>query len=147
MIKKSLARFLEDSDGIRDYVDGRIFALRAPQGAPRPYVILGRSGGVVYNDLPGEAPCTKVSVDITIYADDNTTSSNLSQLIRNRLSGYRGPMGEFCCYGAASVSPAFESRIALSSAVGLRGTGGDDWVFTSSTVYDIVHDQPIPNHT
>jgi len=139
-IKQAMAKFLKDSDTIRDLTGGRIFPQRANQGVKLPYVVIRRLGGTPFNDLAGEPACTVTILDIAAHAESDNQVEDITEAIRNRLSSYRGPMGELQCHTCSlESSPRDIARPPRD--------GSDSWRFSSSAAYRITHSQPLVTHT
>lgn len=99
MIAKYLRDHLRSVAAIRDRVDGGadfpgIYADNVPQGHVGECIVLR----VIVTDhnyhLGGEVADSGSTVQVTVYSDKAARAFSLMELIRNRLSGYRGLMGD-----------------------------------------------------
>lgn len=76
--------------GIRAQVVDRVYPLRAPQGAARPYIVYGRSEGGHEHHLMGASGLAIGGVEVTAYCDDYDQAAALGESMRDALDGFRG---------------------------------------------------------
>lgn len=93
MIELQLKEYLQDSDAIRN----RVKAWGAgyiTQGKRGEAVVLQEFGRDPEYSLANESGQHRVRFQIDCYSDSPRHAESLAQLIRNRLSGYRGEIGK-----------------------------------------------------
>lgn len=138
-IKQALAKHLLGSNYVRDKTNSRVYFQRAPQGTKLPYVTLRRFSTIPYNDIEGEAGCKQSVIGIAVFSDSDDETEAIQEAIRNRISGYRGPMGDLTCYGCNLESGPHDGAFD-------RKDGSDNWTFASNSDYRITHSQPLVDH-
>lgn len=69
---------------------GRVHWVRAPQGAPRPYVVLSLVSSPQLYTMQGQGSLTQTRVQADVYAETYSTARTVSRAIISLLSGYRG---------------------------------------------------------
>lgn len=98
---KDIRDHLLGSEAIADEIADRVFPDAAEQGTEFPYFVLSEVSNTPEEGLQGEVGTHETLVDIDIWTDGtgrHAKAKELSELVRNRLSGYRGQLGEgeFC---------------------------------------------------
>lgn len=93
MIEHQLKEYFADSDAIRDRVGSRIYPGRALQGIKGETLIIQEITSQPVYDLTNEAGQHDKSVQVDCYAATPRSAASLAELVRNRLSGYRGTIG------------------------------------------------------
>ncbi|WP_322990887.1 DUF3168 domain-containing protein [Hoeflea sp.] len=69
---------------------GRRYWVRAPQSAPRPYILMTRIGGVRDYAMQGPSGYVASRVQIDCYADSYTAAKAIGRDAMEVLSGHRG---------------------------------------------------------
>lgn len=136
MNKKHLIKFLADSDGVRNRLAYRIFPGVARQGEQLPYLTMRQIGTDRYNDLAGEDGLATIVLQLTVRADTDTEARDIAELIRNRLSGYRGLMDTTYVQGC-TIENQREQQVRPAA-------GSDHWMFEHHTDYRITFNQAEP---
>lgn len=97
---------LDGSQAIRNEVSNRIFPDRIPQKlrddsgnvlpSAFPCIVIGEISGVPEYTLAGEAGVHMSTVQVDVWTDGRKgpqETKDIAELVRNRLSGYRGTLG------------------------------------------------------
>lgn len=87
---------LGSTDIVNEFAS-RVYDDMAPQGAAYPFVLLSDISNQPEYALDGEAGTHTTQVQIDVWTDGTGgrgKAKELGELIRNRLSGYRGQFGE-----------------------------------------------------
>lgn len=93
MIEQLLADFLHDDADIRDRVGARIFPGRAVRGTKGETIIIQEITGIPTYTLDLEAGIAEEFVQVDCYAASPRSAYTLKELVRDRVSGYRGTIG------------------------------------------------------
>lgn len=136
MNKKHLIKFLADSDDVRNRLGARMFPGVARQGESLPYLTVRQIGTERFNDLAGEDSIASVTYQLTTWAATDTETREIDELIRLRISGYRGLMDSTYVHGC-TIENQREQQIKPAE-------GSDHWLFGKSTDYQITFNQPVP---
>lgn len=146
MILRHVRDYLRDDAEIRDRVDGGadypgIYAGSVPQGHQGECIVL-QSVYVQHNyQLGGEVSDRESQAQITCYSDNAARAESLSELVRDRLSGFRGSMGD-------------KSPTTVKTCIILNDIGGDTenptddsdkFVHAYTTEYKIIHTTAVPS--
>jgi len=108
MIEQQLAEFFRADDAIRDRVAVRIYPGRAPQGVQGEVIILTEITSTPTYTIDLEAGVHEKIVQVDCYAATAKAAYELSELIRTRLSGYRGDIG--------TTTPAYAESCRIISS-------------------------------
>ena len=125
MIELHIKDFLKDDTDITNRVGGRIFPGHAPQKTAGAVIILQNITTVPEYTIIAEAGVHDVILQVTCYDDTQYGVFTLAALVRNRMSGYRGSVGNSDAVDICSC------RIISSGAIEEtpeRGDGSDRWV-------------------
>lgn len=138
MIEADLKTFLLDSDSIRDVVGNRVFAGKAPKSSRGAVLIVRNTSPDHFYTLTNEANALRAMVQIDCYDETPTKADALGELVRNRLSGYRGTAGGATIQGATIARDnAFRESPENSS---------DKWIHRRSFDFSIFYAQTVPTH-
>lgn len=93
-IRPALRAFLLADTAIAALVATRVYPLKLPQGVPAGAAIVYTriSGGGDYT-MVGPSGLAGPRIQIDAWASSADAAANLSNLIKNRIDGYRGVMG------------------------------------------------------
>lgn len=139
MIEKDLKTFFDGSAAITDIVAGRIYAGHVPQGVKGAVIVLRNQSPEHFYTLTNEADATRAVVQIDCYGKTATQADNLGEVVRNRLSGYRGTAGDVTIQGAIILRDnAFTEEPEDKS---------DQWIHRRSLDFSIIFGQTVPTHT
>ena len=94
MIEQHIRDFLRDDADITDRVAHRIAPGRLRQGELGEAIIVQEISNVPTYSTIGEVGIHDKVVQITSYAASPKAAYTLAELVRNRLSGYRGSIGD-----------------------------------------------------
>lgn len=145
MIEQYVRDYLRDSDGIRDRVDEGtnhpgVYAGVVPVGHKGECIVVQAISAEHGYHLEAEIPDRQTVLQITTYSDKADRSYTLMELVRNRLSGYAGPMGD-------------DEETTVKTCIILNDVGAgtedpqnksDKFVHSYTTDYTIIHTTPIP---
>jgi hypothetical protein len=93
-IRPALRQFLLEDSTLTIAVGGeRIFPVVLPQGVTAPSVVYKRISGVGDHTIQAPTGLAQVRMQIDAYAQTQSDADELSRLIKERLDGYSGPMG------------------------------------------------------
>lgn len=109
MILADVATHLKASSKIADQIGARVFAGVAPQGAEWPRIVLSKISDPPAYQLTGEAGYSVAQIQVDAWAKDVNGQNGLLQAerlaaaIQNRMSGFRGMMGDTTVRSATIV--------------------------------------------
>jgi len=145
MIERYVRDHLRSIAAIRDRVDSGvdypgIYAGNAPQGHVGECIIMqGITSDHNYH-LGGEVADRETMLQIVAYSDNAARAFSLMELIRNRLSGYRGLMGD-----------SDETRVKtciIANDVGAdideTAEAEDKFIHTYTADYLLIYTTPVP---
>lgn len=141
MIERAVKDFLLDSATVRDRVAGRIFHSRAPQGIKGELIVIRTINMEPVYTIQNEAGLEAHITQIDCYSDTPYKADTLGDLVRNRLSGYRGTIGN-----DAVLIEATEI-INARSLEDQPEDSSDRWIFRHSADYRFYASKAIPTHT
>ncbi len=136
----ALYEWLIASSYVTALTSTRIYCEKAPQNPTFPYVVLGIDTSNPTNHLGGESGHENTIVSIECYARDPKGALNagtVAEVIRNRISGYRGLWGDVYvqeCIRESSFMTSDPPR-----------DGSDNWTFRNVSTYGIHFNQSIPS--
>lgn len=150
-VLKDIADHLRGSTAIVDAVENRIYPDVIPQeernsGGNRmalfPCIVLQIVSGQPEYALRGEAGVHQTTVQVDVWTDGDRGSyhaNELSELVRNRLSGYRGTFGSGC-RGTA--------RLVRSNSLPVEPVdASDQFRRRVSMDFDLIHTAAVPDLT
>ncbi len=139
---KDIRDQLAASAAITDAFSDRIYAENAPQGAGYPRLHITDISNQPEYYLGGEAGYHTTMVQVDVWTDGTGgkfRANELGELVRNRLSGYRGQFGTGC-YGTARLE-------RNDSIVSPPGDSSDQNRFRYSMDFEIKHSAAVPTFT
>lgn len=139
MIEQHLRDFLRDDDDITDRVEHRIRAGNALESDHGELIIITEISNVPQYTLIGEAGKHDKVVQVVAYSATPGAAFSLAELVRNRLSGYRGVIGD----GDAS---SVESCRIISGGAGQDQPRdkSDRWIYSYRYDFAMFEDVSIP---
>lgn len=94
-IRPALRAFLlADSQVASAVGSSRIFPSTMPQGESRPSLVFNRVTGVGDYHMQGPSGLAQVRFQIDAYAQDPDAATALANLVKDRIDGFRGVMGD-----------------------------------------------------
>jgi hypothetical protein len=72
------------------FASGRVYALRAPQNSPTPFIVYQRIGSERWRSINNPSGIGQAVIQIDAYADTFADSKNLAAQIESALDGFRG---------------------------------------------------------
>lgn len=142
MIELKLKEFLQDSDAIRNRVGSRFGAGYLKQGLRGDSIVLQEISSTPAHHLQGEAGIEEKVVQVDCYSDTPRKAESLAQLVRNRLSGYRGSIGKTDpqhCQSFRIISSGQEFEEPEDSS--------DNWTHRYRMDFSFYINAPIPTFT
>ena len=138
MIETDIRTFLLADTDIAAVVSTRVFGGKVPQGTTGAVIVLRNISGNRHYHLTNEATARESLVQIDCYQSSMTLADALAELVRNRLSGYRGAAGSTTVQAATIISErAFREEPQNAS---------DRWIYRSSADYSIIYSTTAPTH-
>lgn len=136
---KDIRDHLAASPAILDAFSDRMYPEAAPQGAGYPRLHINDVSSVPEYILAGEAGVHTTTVQIDVWTDGTggkQRANELSELVRNRLNGYKGVFGTGC-QGSA--------RIIRNNALSAPPVdGSDNHRRRYSMDFEVIHSASIP---
>lgn len=139
MIEKDIKKYLHASTNIRGVVGNRIYAGRAGQNVVGALLIVRNVTSQRFYSLSNEVGTKESTLQVDCYEDSATKAYDLSELVRNRLSGYAGAAGDATVYQSQIVSERASTETPENKS--------DRWVFLYSMDFAIHHDSTVPTFT
>jgi len=138
MIQKAIRTFLRDSNAVRDKVGTRIYSGSAPRGTNGNYIILRIILAEHLYDLENEIGLRESVMQVDCYEETPTLADELGEVVRKRMSGYRGLAGDVFVQSTRIVRD--------STAEVPPADASDKWIHLRSMDFSIYHDTAIPFH-
>lgn len=139
-IKRAVNDYLLADAGINAAVGGRVYDGRIPKGKPLPAIVLQVVTEGAYYELQNESAVRAPIIQIDVYdRDPKAQSDTIAELIRSRLSGYRGALNDetFCDCAVRQRYNQFDEP---------PDDGTDNWIRRVSTDYRIHYFAAVPAH-
>lgn len=140
-LTKDIRDHLADSVEIANAVGDRIYPDGMPQGSEYPAIVISDLSSTPEYDLGGEVGTHTSVVTVDCWTDGKGGRERVNQLgemVRNRLSGYRGQLGD-----GAFCSGAMLIRNNTVAAEPLPGS--DQHRRRASMDFSIVHTAAVPD--
>ena len=135
-IEKALRTFWLDDDDIRNLIGSRIYPGRVPRHGKDPCVVLNTVNTNREDILAGEAAVGDTIIQADVYGKSSKEVDDISELLRNRASGY---------YGTAGDEQFLDCRIIREgTTVDEPDNASDDWSFRNSRDWHIFFTQTSP---
>lgn len=147
MIYRLMYKLLHDSADIRHRVATRIFAEHAPASTQGACIIIRHISGTAIDAVENETGLADNTIQIDFYDENITKCESGYQLIRNRLSGYRGDVD--------ILDERGEEETITVTGINLLRPGGlvespqdssDKWTCRYSADFQVFHTQDVPTH-
>lgn len=110
-VLKDIRDHLTNSTAIANEVADRVYADIAPQRTEYPYILLGEVSALPEYHLGGEVGTHTTQVQVDVWTDGTggrQKANEIGELVRNRLSGYRGQFGTGV-YGTSHMTTSHAS--------------------------------------
>ena len=148
MIVKNVRDYLRDDADIVDRVDEGtdrpgIYAGTVPEKHRGECIVLQAINANHNYSLGGEVADRGSLVQITTYSDNAVRAESLMELVRNRLSGYRGSMGDS---DATTVKTCIIENSGGSDIEDAEESS-DKFVHSYTVDYKIIHTTAVPTLT
>lgn len=99
-IRTALRSFLLEDSTLTIAVGGeRIYPVVLPQGVTAPSIVYNRISGLGDHTIQAPTGLAQVRMQIDAYAQTQNDADTLSRLIKERLDGYAGLMGDVTVQG------------------------------------------------
>jgi len=142
-IDKDIADHLKGSIAIADAFGPHIYPEVVPQGLkPEQFILINIVSAQPEYALSGEVGTHTTIVQVDVWTDGRggrTRANELGELVRNRLSGYRGQFGSGA-FGTAE-------QIRLDSVAQTPGDGSGNFPRRVSIDYKVTHAAAVPTLT
>jgi hypothetical protein len=143
-ILKDIRDRLETSTNIANEFGERIYADTAPQNAVYPFILLSDLSAQPEYYLEGEVGTHTSQIQVDVWTDGTggkQKANELGELVRNRLSGYRGTIGgEEGAYGTIRM-------IRNDSTAPPPLEGSSEHRRRVSMDFEIIHSADVPTLT
>jgi len=138
-ICKGVRDFLvADADILAEF-STRVYRHRAPMETNLPYILVEKIGATRVYNLTTQFPLAQSTVQVDVYVSKPNQVSTLGEHVRNRLSGYRGSMGNEVIQGCTCIRD--------NDLTEEPNDGSDDWNFRRSFDYLITHSEAVPTNS
>lgn len=141
-ILKDIRDRLEASTAIANEFGERIYADVAPQNVAYPFILLSDLSAQPEYALSGEASAHTSQIQVDVWTDGTggkQKANELGELVRNRLSGYRGTIGS----GAYGTIRQIRSDTTAPPPL----EGSDQHRRRVSIDYEVIHSADVPTFT
>ena len=148
MIYRVLWKLLHDSEAVRNRVSTRIYGDYKPQDAPPgEYIILRHVSGTPIDAVENETGLADDVMQVDFYGQKVADCKSGYQLIRNRLSGYRGTVDVLDYDGEEQeVKVTGINLLRKGSLIDLPQDGSDQWACRYSADFQVFYTQTVPTH-
>lgn len=147
MIHRIIRKLLYDSTSLRARVATRFYAEHAPERASGEYVIISEIGGEIFNSLENEIGTTNAIVQVDCYSTTTTKARELYEMVRNRMSGYRGDVTYPGLDGNDATDTVSITMLRKGMEVTDPSDASDDWKYGYSADFNVIYTHTIPTHT
>lgn len=149
---RDVRNHLDGSQAIRNEISDRIFPDRIPQrlyddqGRPRdtafPCIVLTEISGVPEYTLAGEAGVHMSTIQVDVYTRKGPQETkDIAELVRNRLSGYRGTLGTDGCHARNCM------LVRNDTSTTPPADGSENYLRRASMGFRITHSADVPSFT
>jgi len=135
-IEKALRTFWMADNDIRDRVSDRIYSGRVPENAIYPNIILTTISTNRQYSVGGEADILSSIVQCHIHGDTVGDVDDIAELVRNRISGYRGTAGDESIRECTIIREDTEAKKPLD--------GSSTWRYRNSRDFQVFYTQLTP---
>ncbi len=152
MIEDTIITYLKGFTDLTERVGDKFFLLRAPRmhfdssgremDMRPPYIVISRVGGDTGQQLGGETGAAQAILQFTAWASDPNgpkEADTVFELIRDKLSGYRGTVGGVLISEATLLGEP-------STYAEEPEDDSDDWFCAVTGDFQITHSRPVPTH-
>lgn len=138
MIERDARKFLKDSAAVRNAVSG-CYCGHAEASASEKFIVLRDTSSVREYTLSNEAGLTQKTLQVDCYAETAHEAEEIFQVVRNRLSGYRGEFGDG---EVESVMIISEGALPTEPE-----DGSDNWRHRYYADFSMRYRESVPTHT
>lgn len=94
-IRAALVKFILDDVGINSAVGGtRVYPTKIPQGVKATCIVYTLVSGQSGHHMEGRDGLARIRLQIDAWSPSGDTAANLANLIKDRLDGFSGVMGQ-----------------------------------------------------
>lgn len=147
MIHRIIGKYLRDSAEVRNRVGVQTYAEHAPERTTGEHLIISEVSGDVINLLTNEAPKAHSMVQINCYADKAHKARELYELVRNRLSGFKGNVDYLDDDGTESTTLLEVQLVRKGMEITDPEDASDNWKYAYSADFSCYYTQTAPTHT
>ena len=137
-IESALFSYLSTKASVFAAVGTRIFPEVAPERAAYPFITYTLVGDVPEHHMTSAAGLTNVTMQIDIWSETFALAVSVSEIIRNALDGFTGPLGT---ENLGIRTCHLENRITIPES---DIEGGQNPVFRKSMDFLIWHVESVP---
>ena len=146
MIYRLLYKLLHDSAAVRDRVGARIYAEHAPAEVQGACIIIRNLSGRAEAGLDGESDCAMPMIQVDCYDDSMTKAESLYQLVRNRMSWFRGSLSVLNESGGETEVDVHEASLIRPGAfIEAPRDASDRWSYRYSADFEVFYEQAVPD--
>jgi len=92
-IRPGLRAFVLADAAVAALAATRMFPVKVPQGETRPSIVYNEISGIGDHHMDGASGLVQVRMQIASWAQTADLAHALHLAVKNRIDGYRGPMG------------------------------------------------------
>lgn len=137
MIQHSLAAFLLGRPNIAAIVGVKVVESKAGQEDDPPFINYAVTGGDKFYHTQGESDLAEAFITLTCRAKSDLKASQLYEVLRDELSGFRGTWGDYPISGAFLSTPNSVSEAD-------QGKGNDTGFPAVRGLLTVHYKQPVP---
>lgn len=138
MLGRDIKDFLLDDADVRSYATGGIWPSRVPRGTTGRTIVLQTITTQRQYSLTNEVGQSQFTYQIDCYGETPYHAWQLFEHVRNRLSGYRGTLGDNAIQGTAILSERELSEEPEDAS--------DKWIHRYSADFQFFYPQTVPTH-
>lgn len=125
-------------DLLKSYASGRVYIMRAPQGATAPFIVFQRTGSERWRSINGPSGIAQADIQIDVYAETLYAAKDLAATIEAAIDGYRGTV----YYGNNSPQDSVViCGISLQNDIDLFDQTDEPFLFRNSMSYLVTYEQ------
>lgn len=147
MIEKIVREYLLADDDVRNIVDSRIYVGYVPGGVSGAVIVLRKINTDRSYHLTNEVGARADVLQVDCYDETGTKAYQLSEIVRNRLSGVATANASYMENGAYTVGYIHYAIIINErELVEEPENASDRWTHRYSVDYEIGVSQSVPTH-
>jgi hypothetical protein len=123
---------------LKTLAGGRVYALRAEQNTPTPFVIFNRTGSDRWRAINGPSGIAQAYVQVDAYGADYYEAKELAAEIEDILDGYSGTV----TYGSDSPADFVKiGGVSLENDVDLLEQAAEPFLYRNSMSFLVTYEQ------